>query len=138
MESSALTDIQIDLQRKIIVNSGATTDEARESDRFSLFVATPSHRGLFCEKYIHSLLDLQRYCLTNAIEIQTVTARIGIIDRARNVLASIFLLNTSATHMLFIDDDMGFSDKELVKMFEWRDKDVVAAMYPKKKSVGKE
>jgi hypothetical protein len=117
-----------------MVVSGVTTDEARKSDRFSLLVATPSHRGIFCMAYMNSIVGLQKHCVANGIDFQVATTeKISMIDRARNMLASVFLLQTTATHMLFIDDDMGFNFNELVKMFEWRDKDVVAAMYPKKK-----
>jgi hypothetical protein len=115
------------------VNSGPTSDKASGKDRFSLMVATPSHRGMYCSAYMHSVVDLQNYCLTNGIQFQIKTAeQIGIIDAARNILASRFLWQTTATHMLFIDDDMGFNVEELVKMFEWRDKDVVAVICPKK------
>jgi hypothetical protein len=117
----------------IRVNSGVATDEARGSDRFSLLVATPSFRGMLCTTYTRSVIELQKHCLTNGIGFQiTTTDQIGSIDMARNILASLFLWRTTATHMLFIDDDMGFNVDELVKIFEWRDKDVVAAMCPKK------
>jgi hypothetical protein len=84
--------------------------------------------------YMLGVIDLQKHCLKNGIGFKiAATEQVTNIDRARNVLASLFLWQTTATHMLLIDDDMGFNVKELVKMFEWRDKDVVAAMYPKKK-----
>src|SRR5262245_3413106 len=96
-------------------------------------IATPSHRGTFCENYLHSVVGLQKYCLMNGIGFQMMTGQFGVVDRARNVQAAMFLQKTSATHMLFIDDDMGFNVDELAKMFEWRHKDVVAVMYPKRK-----
>jgi hypothetical protein len=83
--------------------------------------------------YTRSVVGLQEFCLTNGIGFQMMaTEGFTNIDRVRNVLAAAFLWDTSATHMLFIDDDMGFNVQELVKMFLWRDKDVVAAMYPKR------
>jgi hypothetical protein len=116
------------------VNDAVTTNEIGGKDRFSLLIATPSHRGEFCMAYMHGVVGIQQYCLTNGIQFQMATVdKISGIELARNVLASVFLLQTSATHMLFIDDDMGFNVDELVKMFEWRDKDVVAVICPKKK-----
>jgi hypothetical protein len=116
------------------VSSGAATDEAREGDRFSLFVATPSHRGMFCTAYMQGVVGLLKHCMTNGIDFDIATTEdISIINVARNILASRFLWQTTATHMLFIDDDMGFNVEELVKMFEWRDKDVVAVICPEKK-----
>jgi hypothetical protein len=114
----------------MMVESGVTSDEASESDRFSLLIA---HRGIICQGYLHGVVGLQNYCVKNGISFQiTTTEQISSIDTARNLLASKFLLQATATHMLFIDDDMGFNLEEVVKMFEWRDKDVVAAMYPQK------
>jgi hypothetical protein len=123
----------MNLQRRILVRSAVTADEATGKDRFSLLVATPSHRGEFCTAYMHSVVGLQEHCLTNGIGFDTAMAHVTSIDRARNALASVFLWQTNATHLLLVDGDMGFNVDELVKMFEWRDKDVVAAMYPRKK-----
>src|SRR5262245_19380982 len=89
---------------------------------------------MFCSAYMHSVVGLQKHCLTNGIDFELAgTQQVTNIDRARNVLAAVFLWKTTATHMLLIDDDMGFDVQELVKMFQWRDKDVVAVMCPKKK-----
>src|SRR5262245_20133154 len=83
--------------------------------------------------YIRSVVGLQQHCLRNGINFQLATTeQITNIDRARNVLAAMFLWDTTASHMLFIDDDMGFNVEDLVKMFDWRDKDVVAAICPRK------
>ncbi|WP_232519247.1 hypothetical protein [Caballeronia insecticola] len=54
------------------------------------------------------------------------------VDRARNVLSSFFVHNTRFTHMLFLDDDMGFDVDDIMRMFDWQAHDVVAAMYGSK------
>jgi hypothetical protein len=125
------------LQRRSTV-SGAVREEARGSDRFSLLVATPSHRGEFCAAYMHGVVGLEKHCLTNGIGFDiAMTEQVTNIDRARNLLASVFLSQTAATHMLLIDDDMGFNVEELVRMFAWRNKDVVAGSIPRKCSIGR-
>jgi hypothetical protein len=119
------------IAKDIIVNSVVTTEKGK--DQFSLLVATPSHRATYCNAYLHGVVGLQKHCLTNGIGFDIVTTvDVSLIDAARNLLASLFLWRSTATHMLFIDDDMGFNVEELVKMFEWRDKDVVAVICPKK------
>ncbi|MDR2851517.1 MAG: hypothetical protein LBV61_00410 [Burkholderiaceae bacterium] len=100
---------------------------------FSLAIATPSHYGSFCADYVRSLFRLQDYCRDQNIEINLLlTAGISVLDYARNHLASQFLWQTECSHMLFIDDDMGFNVDDLTRMLEWRDYDVVGALYPKK------
>jgi hypothetical protein len=61
-----LTNLQIDLQRIIIVSSRAKPAEAPKSDRFSLLVATPSHLGMFCKDYLLGIVGIQTNCLTHA------------------------------------------------------------------------
>nr|WP_199038985.1 hypothetical protein [Dyella sp. ASV24] len=100
---------------------------------FSIAMATPTHGGSFCIGYVISALDLQRECNQRSIGFETLfVAHVSIIEHARNRLANLFLWTTNATHLLFVDDDMGFGVPELMKMFEWRRADVVAAMCPKK------
>lgn len=100
---------------------------------FSLAIATPTHRGLFTNAYVRSLWGLQRYCLSHSIDVELLTlANNSMIDRARNILTSHFLHRTQFSHLLFIDDDMGFYIDDLVRMFQWHHYDVVAAMCPHK------
>lgn len=100
---------------------------------FSIAMATPTYGGSFCTNYVISALDLQRECLERGLGFETLfIAHLSIIEHARNRLANLFLWTTKATHLLFVDDDMGFGVPELLKMFEWRGADVVAAMSPKK------
>ena len=58
---------------------------------------------------------------------------ISVISYARNLLASHFLTRTEHTHLLFVDDDMGFNADEIARMFDWGSAEVVAAMCPKRK-----
>jgi hypothetical protein len=100
---------------------------------FSIAMATPTYGGSFCTSYVISALDLQRECNERGIGFETLfVAHVSIIEHARNRLANLFLWTTNATHLLFVDDDMGFGVPELMKMFEWRAADVIAGMCPKK------
>ncbi|SAK40863.1 hypothetical protein AWB82_00250 [Caballeronia glebae] len=103
------------------------------SEKFSLAVATPSHRGLFTTSYVSSLWGLQQSCIARDTRIELLTLpNQSMVDRARNTLSSFFLHKTDFSHMLFLDDDMGFNVADIMRMFDWLDYDVVAAMYPRK------
>jgi glycosyltransferase involved in cell wall biosynthesis len=55
----------------------------------------------------------------------------SLITRARNTCADEFLNSTDATHLLFIDADIGFNPEDIPKMID-RDVDIVCGLYPKK------
>ncbi|MDR0183263.1 hypothetical protein [Lysobacter arvi] len=101
---------------------------------FSLFVATPSLRGSFCKPYVLGVVQVQNHCLRHGIDFELRVAQgISAIEAARNALANWFLFNSDATHMLFWDDDMGAVTDDLVRMFDYAERDVVAALYPRKR-----
>lgn len=54
----------------------------------------------------------------------------ALITRARNTLADYFL-KSDATHLVFIDGDIGFNPSDLLEMLD-ADKPVVCGLYPKK------
>jgi hypothetical protein len=103
------------------------------SSNFSLAIATPTHRGLFSASYVRSVWGLQRACIERGISVELLLLpNLTMIDRARSVLASFFLHRTQFSHMLFLDDDMGFDIDDVMRMFDWPQHDVVAAMYGSK------
>lgn len=55
------------------------------------------------------------------------------ITTARNSLVKMFL-ESECTDMIFVDTDMWFEDKAILKLMQW-DKDIVCGVYPKKKDV---
>jgi hypothetical protein len=57
----------------------------------------------------------------------------SLIPRGRNAAASRFLDNKLATHLLFIDCDIIFDPKDVLKLLE-ADKDIISGAYPKKYS----
>ena len=54
----------------------------------------------------------------------------SLVPRARNFLTAQFLSST-ATHLMWIDADIGFDPADIVKMVQ-ADKDIVCGIYPKK------
>ena len=97
-----------------------------------LMVATPCFGGLVTQRYMQSvcgLLDYGRRCgLPVSVELLGYDS---LIPRARNTLVATFLDHPEATHLLFIDADIGFTFEAVDRMLSF-DQDVVAGLYPLK------
>ncbi|WP_296654493.1 hypothetical protein [Paraburkholderia sp.] len=104
-------------------------------ENFSICIATPSLRSMMSSSYVRSISELQAKCYSRGFgfDIKIVNG-VSPIDHTRNLLVSIFLNQTNCSHLLFVDDDMGFSVDELIAMFEQvNDADVVGVICPKRK-----
>ena len=102
------------------------------SHKLKLFVATPAYGGWLCEDYLHSMLELQTFCNQEQIpfRIQTLGME-SLVTRARNTLVANFLDDEDATHLLFVDADIGFKPQIVKRMLDF-DHEVVCAPYPMK------
>ena len=101
--------------------------------KLSLCIATPTNNSLVSLTCLRALLGLQLQCVQRGIGFQLLTTgSASVLPAARNMLADQFLHQTEATHLLFLDADMGFEPLELMHMLEFADRDVVAAVYPSK------
>ncbi len=82
--------------------------------------------------YVGSVLTLQKYCLQNDIGINfLLIGGDALIPRVRNILVQQFLAHPDATHLLFIDADIGFRPEQVQALLA-ADKDVCGAIYPLK------
>ncbi len=105
---------------------------AMTGTRPNVLIATPCYGGLMTHVYVHSLLKLTSAAGTRAYSVGLLTsAHDSLITRSRNALVKNFLDNDTATHLLFIDADIGFEPEAVQRLLEL-DEEVAAGMYPLK------
>jgi hypothetical protein len=104
------------------------------TDQVHLMVATPCFGGQVSSIYAGSIFHLQRAARAMPNLDLTVLMRDGdaLITRARANLVTLFLDDPSATHLLFVDADIGFSPDQVFRLIE-SGADVVAGVYPIKR-----
>jgi hypothetical protein len=99
--------------------------------RVSINLATPMYGGMCFGEYTNSVLMLQKQCYNRGWGFVTnYLYNESLITRGRNELVYSFLEGND-THMLFVDSDIIFDAKDVLRMVEY-DKDVVCGIYPKK------
>jgi hypothetical protein len=107
------------------------TIDALKARNIHLYVATPCYSCKATATYTISLMRLQSFCIQNGIRLSVdLMGNESLITRARNILTGRFLKST-ATHLLFIDSDIGF-DISTVFRLAVAEKDIISAIYPKK------
>jgi hypothetical protein len=104
------------------------------TEKVHLVVATPCFGGQVSSIYAGSVFHLQRSVRSRSNIDLTVVMRDGdaLITRARANLVTLFLDNPSATHLLFVDADIGFTPDQVYRLIE-SGADVVAGVYPIKR-----
>jgi len=95
-------------------------------------VATPCYGGLVTQRYMQSICALLAYGNAHGLSVGVeLLGYDSLIPRARNTLVTTFLDQPAATHLMFIDADIGFDPADVGRMLLF-DKEVVAGMYPLK------
>jgi len=103
---------------------------------FSIYFATPTIDGKVGAHYLKNMLYTQKLLNKNGIHSDvSLVQRDVYVQRARNELAADFL-ESGYTHLFFIDADMGWEPKKIIKMLA-RDKDVLFGAYIHKSKNGK-
>ncbi len=115
-------------------SNNAAAPQPVSSGPTSLVVATPCFGGQISAVYALSLLKLQ----TRLRDYRDCTLKVlmkdgdALITRARASLLSQFLDDPSATHLLFVDADIGFEPEQVLRLIECG-AEVCAAVYPIKR-----
>ena len=94
-----------------------------------IMVCTPCHSDVTMH-YTQALLELQQLCIKNRIQITFTLLKSSLVTQGRNLCVSSFL-ESSCTHMLFIDSDIYFRADSILKMLE-KDKELISIPYPLK------
>ena len=108
--------------------------EEIKDQNFKIFLGMPMYGGMLTESTLHGLLELQSWTQANnvAMRIQTMGNE-SLITRARNTIVSMMMDDKDfiATHLLFIDADIGFTWQNIQRLL-CVDKDVACGIYPRK------
>ena len=101
--------------------------------KYKVFIGTPCYGGMITADYFKSCLRLVNEAPKHNIQLQFGTiGNESLITRARNTLVQLFMDDPGdCTHLLFIDADIGFSEKTIFRMLEL-DEDIVTGIYPRK------
>ena len=108
--------------------------EEIKNKNFKIFLGMPMYGGMLTEATLHGLLEIQNYTRNSGIKMRVQTiGNESLITRARNTLVSMMLDQTdfAATHLLFIDADIGFHWQNIERLL-CADKDIVCGIYPRK------
>ena len=95
-----------------------------------LVIGTPCYGRLVTDLYTASLLKLLLACQQRDVRIAVQMAGSdALITRARQNIVANFLENEAATHLLFIDADIGFEPAQVFRVMDF-DAPMTAAIYP--------
>jgi hypothetical protein len=108
--------------------------EELKDKNFKIFLGIPMYGGVLTENTMRGLLELQQWSIAHGVGMCISTmSNESLITRARNTIVSMMMDKTDyiATHLLFIDADIGFSSQNIERLL-CADKDVVCGIYPRK------
>jgi hypothetical protein len=95
-----------------------------------LFLATPCYGGQLTIEHLHAVVALQAACQARGVGCHVELLEDDrVIPRARARLAAAFLAHEAATHLLFIDADIGFAPENAWRLLA-AEKDLAAGVYP--------
>jgi hypothetical protein len=103
-------------------------------DPVHLVVATPCFGGQLSTIYAQSLFKLQKVLRATPEIEMSILLRNGdaLITRARADLVTLFLDNPAATHLLFVDADIGFEPDQVIRLIGCG-ADMCSGVYPIKR-----
>ena len=98
-------------------------------------IAIPTHSGTLNSECVLSLLAAQQLLFAKGIKYEAIIlSGCAYLPVARNTLVAMFMKDTDATDLFFIDADVGFDATAVIKLLE-RHEDLVAGIYPLKKDI---
>lgn len=96
-----------------------------------IMVAAPMYGGLCHDAFLLGMLDLRQWCDAHRVPLDVCTIRNeSLIQRARNTCVAYFLAS-SASHLVFIDSDIGFNAASVLRLVA-HNQPLVGATYARK------
>tara|TARA_B110000211_G_scaffold20968_1_gene21739 strand:+ start:90 stop:842 length:753 start_codon:yes stop_codon:yes gene_type:complete len=100
--------------------------------KYGLYIATPIYSEEVNIGYMDSIIKLGTTFSKAGIPlIRQHIMHTSLITKARNECLSNFMNNTDLEYFIFIDSDISFNAKDVIKLMNY-DKPIVAGTYPKK------
>lgn len=97
-----------------------------------LFIATPCFGGMVSQSYMQSVCALMAVAAAEGVGLTlALLGQDALITRSRNTLLARFRENETASHILFVDADIGFAPADALRLLR-AGKDLAAALYPLK------
>ncbi len=97
-----------------------------------MVVATPCYGGVVTQAYMLSVMKLVAHAARAGYAVSlSMLGHDSLVPRARSTLLGTFLDNPAATHLLFVDADIGFEPAQVDRLLA-ADKDFTGALYPLK------
>lgn len=97
-----------------------------------IFIATPCFGGSVTQSYMQSIIGCMAEASSQNIRLTlSMLGSDALITRARNTLLHQFITMTDASHLLFVDSDIGFSFSDVQALLD-ADKSVIGGAYPLK------
>lgn len=97
-----------------------------------IFIATPCFGGMVTQGYMQSVVALMAAAGAQGVDLTlAMLGQDALITRCRNTLVGQFLSHDTATHILFVDADIGFQPDNLFRLLKAR-KAIAAGTYPLK------
>lgn len=98
----------------------------------SILIALPCYGGLVSEKTTSSLFKLAKVFARQNIPHGLLTlANSSLITQGRSKIANFFINNTDHEYLFFLDSDISFDPKYVIRLMNHH-KDIVAGAYPMK------
>jgi len=95
-----------------------------------LMIATPAYGEIFYAPYVQSVLLLARLAHKDKWDFMFESISYAEVSEARNYLVTRFFDKTDATHLLFVDADMGFPARLVTDMLAIGKPVVISSVWP--------
>jgi len=98
----------------------------------NVFIATPSQGGSIHYTYLFGILSTAELFRNYKIPYYNmVSANESLLTKVRNGIVADFMSRSEFTHLMFIDNDVGFNGADIIKLLLTK-KEIVSGAYPSK------